>query len=197
MQTAAGLLGGLLSLYSLAIVIRIVLSWGGMGELRFGSFYRILKQVTDPYLNLFRNIPGLQRGNLDFSPIIAMIIIGIVNNVLSIFAAQGKITFGIILALISNAAWSVISFFLFLFIIIAVFRVFLEYRPTANSIQYIAILDNLLRGPVDRIHRLIFGGKETATKTLLLTTAGTFILLRIVLKVGFNWLADLLVGLPF
>ncbi len=197
MQAVATILGGILSLYSLAIVIRIVLSWGGIGELKFGSAYRIIKSVTDPYLNVFRSIPGLQKGNLDFSPLIAMIILGIASNGLSIFATQGSITLGVFLALITNAIWSVFSFFLMLFILLSVARIVLEYRPSANSIQYIAILDNLLRGPLDKVHSLIFSGKEMEVKTLLMTTAGSFIVLRLILKVLFTWLTQMLVNLPF
>ncbi len=197
MQAVATILGGLLSLYSLAIVMRIVLSWGGIGELKFGNAYRILKSVTDPYLNVFNSLPGLQRGNLDFSPIIAMILLGIVNNILQIFAAEGTITLGIVLALITSAAWSVLSFFLMLFILLSIARVVLEYRPSANSIQYIAILDNLLRGPMDKVHTMIFSGKEMEVKTLLITTAGSFIVIRMLLKVLFDWLTQMLANLPF
>ncbi len=197
MQALASIISSLLSLYSFVIVIRIFLSWGSMGAQRFGTFYTYITRITDPYLNLFRGFPGMQRGNLDFSPMLAMIVLGIVNNVLSIFAAQGRISLGLILALITNAVWSVLSFFIVIFIIISIIRIMYEYRRSPNSIQYIAILDNLLRGPQNRIHRMFFGGREISTKTLLFSTTASFVVLHITLKYLFAWLTTALIHLSF
>jgi YggT family protein len=197
MQIIASLLSTFVSLYSMAIVIRIVLSWGGIGEARFGSFYQMISRITDPYLNLFRYLPGTQRGNLDFSPLIAMVLLGIVSNILRIVAAEGRITIGLILALVTNAVWSVLSFFLFIFILLAVVRIVYEYYRSPTAIQYISILDNLLRGSQETVHRLLFGGKEITTKTLLFSTAAAFIILRMILKVIFVWGTSALASLPF
>lgn len=197
MQIAASIISSFLSLYSLLIVFRIILSWGNIGELRFGSFYRMLCSITDPYLAIFRGIPGLQRGNLDFSPILAMILLGILNNIVAIVAAEGTITIGLILALIINATWSVISFFLLIFIVLAIARIVYEYYKSPNSIHYISILDNLLKGPQDRVHRLLFGGREMPIKTLLFGTAAALIIFRIALRIIFDFLTGYLAGLPF
>jgi YggT family protein len=196
MQQAASFIVFFLSVYSFLIVIRIVLSWGRMGETRFGSFYRYVTILTDPYLNFFRGFPGTQRGAFDFSPIIAMIVLSIVQNILSIFAAQGSITLGLVLALITQAVWSVTSFFLILFIIIAVLRIIMEYRRSSGSIQYIAILVNLLKGTQDLVHRLIFGGREMPLRTLLIASALAPLGLYIVLRLVFSWLTTVLVQLP-
>ncbi len=189
-------MSSLLSLYSLAIVVRIFLSWGHIGEMRFGSFYHFIIKITDPYLDLFRSFPGLQSGNLDFSPMIAMVILGILNNILSIFSREGTITLGLILALTCNAIWSVLSFFIVIFIILSIIRIVYEYYKSPNAIHYIAILDNLLRGPQNKIHSIFFGGREIETKYLLFGTAGSFIVLHIALKFLFSWLITTLAALP-
>lgn len=196
-QGLANILSLLLSLYSFSIVLRIVLSWGSIGKTRFSKFNSFLTTITEPYLAIFRAFPGMQKGMLDFSPILALITLGILNNVLSFFAAQGKITFGIILALIVQAAGSVLNFFIVLFIILFAVRLFLEYRRTPNSIQYIAILDNLLSGMINRIHTLLFRGRETAARTLLLYSLISLIVLQIAFKAGISWLSAYLVQLPF
>jgi len=197
MQPVATFLSMLLSLYSFIIVIRIFLSWGGIGASRFGKAHTYITKITDPYLNLFRRFPGLQRGAFDFSPILAMISLSILNNIFSILGAQGKITVGIILAIIVKAAGSVLSFFIILFIILFAIRLLLEYRKTANSIQYIAILDNLLSGMQNRVHNLLFKGKEVPARTLLTSSVVSFIALSIVFRLVVAWISNTLASLPF
>jgi YggT family protein len=197
MQPVANFLSMLLSLYSFIIVIRIFLSWGGIGASRFGKVHTYITKITDPYLNLFRRLPGLQRGAFDLSPILAMICLSILNNIFSILGAQGKITLGIILALIVKAAGSVLSFFIILFIILFAIRLLLEYRKTANSIQYIAILDNLLSGMQNKVHNLLYKGKEVPARTLLISSVGSFIVLSIVFNLVIAWISNTLAALPF
>ncbi len=197
MQPVANFLSMLLSLYSFIIVIRIFLSWGGIGASRFGTLYTYITKITDPYLNLFSRFPGLQRGAFDFSPILAMIVLSILNNIFAVWGAQGSITIGIILALIVKAAGSVLSFFIILFIILFAIRLLLEYRRTANSIQYIAILDNLLSGMQNRVHNLLFKGKGVPARTLLISSVVAFIALQIIFRAAVSWLTTALAQLAF
>jgi YggT family protein len=197
LQVAAGFISTLISLYTLAIVVRIFLSWGGIGAARFGRFYEIITRVTDPYLNIFRGVPGMQRGMFDFSPIIAMITLGIFNNVFRIFADHGKITFGVVLALITQAAGSVISFFITILIVLLAVRILLEYRRSPNSIQYIAILDSLIAGTTERVHRLLLRGREIPARTLLFYSVGTVIVIQIIFRAAVSWLTTALIQLPF
>ncbi|MGB3616356.1 MAG: YggT family protein [Elainellaceae cyanobacterium] len=62
-----------LSIYSLLLIIRILLSW--FPNLDWANQpFAALSQLTDPYLNLFRSIiPSL--GGIDFSPILAILAI--------------------------------------------------------------------------------------------------------------------------
>ena len=196
MQAIAQFISTLLSLYSFIIVIRIFLSWGGLGASRFGGFYTFITRITDPYLNIFRRFPGMQRGVLDFSPVLAMIVLGIVNNMFTILADQGRITLGIILALIVQAVGSVLSFFITIFIILFAIRLLLEYRQTPNSIQYISILDNLLSGMQSRIHRLIYRGREIPTRNLLVSSIITFIVVQILFRIVIKWLTGIFIDSP-
>lgn len=70
--TMGYLLYGLLGLYSLAIFVRIILSWGTVGYRN--SFTRFLINVTEPLLGLLRRyVPPV--GAFDISPIVAFVII--------------------------------------------------------------------------------------------------------------------------
>ncbi|MEB3288468.1 MAG: YggT family protein, partial [Leptolyngbya sp.] len=58
-----------LSIYTVLLIIRILLSWFPNVDW-FNPPFSVLSQLTDPYLNLFRSIiPPL--GGIDLSPILA------------------------------------------------------------------------------------------------------------------------------
>lgn len=67
-----------ISIYTVLIFIRILLSWFPNVNW-FDPPFSILSQLTDPYLNVFRNIiPPL--GGLDFSPILAILLLQLVQQ---------------------------------------------------------------------------------------------------------------------
>lgn len=75
-----------LGIYTTLLVIRILLSWFPNINW-FDPPFSILSQLTDPYLNIFRSfIPPL--GGLDFSPILALMLLQVASSVLSTLATS-------------------------------------------------------------------------------------------------------------
>jgi uncharacterized protein YggT (Ycf19 family) len=76
-QVIIGGFGNFLNIYNLVITARILLSWfpqaAGIGALQ------PIYAITDPYLNLFRNIIPPLFG-LDFSPILAFFLLNVLTN---------------------------------------------------------------------------------------------------------------------
>ncbi len=72
------LLGKLISLYEIALLIRIVLSW--VPHNPYNQVIQFLYKITDPVLNPVRKLIPPFRG-IDFSPIIVFIGLGIVKKV--------------------------------------------------------------------------------------------------------------------
>jgi YggT family protein len=67
-----------INIYTALLFIRILLSWFPNISW-FDPPFSFLSQITDPYLNIFRNIiPPL--GGLDFSPILALILLQFVQQ---------------------------------------------------------------------------------------------------------------------
>lgn len=67
-----------LNIYFVLLIIRILLSWFPNVDW-FSQPFATLSQLTDPYLNLFRSlIPPL--GGIDFSPILAFLVLQIVSQ---------------------------------------------------------------------------------------------------------------------
>jgi YggT family protein len=74
-----------LNIYFVLLIIRILLSWFPNVDWMSQPF-ATLSQLTDPYLNLFRSlIPPL--GGIDFSPILAFLVLQIVSQGVSQVAA--------------------------------------------------------------------------------------------------------------
>ncbi|MGQ9872170.1 YggT family protein [Leptodesmis sp.] len=75
-----------INIYTALLFIRILLSWFPNINW-FDPPFSILSQITDPYLNIFRNIiPPL--GGLDFSPILALLLLQIVQQVATTLLRQ-------------------------------------------------------------------------------------------------------------
>ncbi len=91
------LLTSVLSIYSLLIFIRIIISW--FGSTAFGSIdsskpASFLSRITDPYLDWWRRTLNLRFGVLDLSPIAAIAALSIVRSVVFRLSAAGMITIG-------------------------------------------------------------------------------------------------------
>ena len=68
---------------SLAILARVILSWLPMAGMRVDPYHpliRFLYQITDPILNPIRRFSTF--GMIDFSPIVALILLEIVQQIL-------------------------------------------------------------------------------------------------------------------
>ncbi|WP_017327606.1 YggT family protein [Synechococcus sp. PCC 7336] len=69
-----------LSIYSILLIIRVLLTWFPNVDWS-NPIFSVLRQLTDPYLNLFRSIvPSF--GGLDFSPMLAIILLQVVQGAL-------------------------------------------------------------------------------------------------------------------
>jgi len=194
------LLALLLSVYNILIIGRIVLQWLSLSSTSSfrSDIENLLATIVDPYLNLFKGLKFLRRGNVDFTPIAALTVISIVQRVFQAFAYTRKFTFGYFLANLVQALWSSIgSLILGIIIILIAIRLFLSYRRSPSSIAYISILDSFLRTPLDYLHKVIFRGKEVSDRTLMYSALGISIALYIICSLLISFLISFLGSLPF
>jgi YggT family protein len=86
-ENIADFLGALITVYILIIFAAIIVSWIFSFGVRVpysrpvNAVLDFLRDVTNPYLRLFRRF-GLQFGPMDFSPIVAIIVLIIAQKVL-------------------------------------------------------------------------------------------------------------------
>ncbi|KRH95458.1 YggT family protein [Cylindrospermopsis raciborskii CHAB3438] len=73
-------LASFVEIYSYVLIVRVLLTWFPQINW-YNQPFAALSQVSDPYLNLFRNIiPSL--GGIDISPILAFLVLNIVSSLL-------------------------------------------------------------------------------------------------------------------
>ncbi len=196
MQTFASVISFIVSIFSLLIIIRIFLSWMSLGQQQSNELYITICRFTDPLLNVFRSIPGLQRGAIDFAPLAALVTLNIINSIFTTMARQGEISLGIVLGIIVQALWSILSFFLMLFIILLIIRLVMDYTGSARTSQFAAILDSLVKWPVDIAHSLFFRGRLVSIRQGLLAGLLLAIGIRFLGSILMNWLIRMLFTLP-
>lgn len=84
-EEIADYVDALFLVYLVLIFIRVLLSW--VPRLPYNRYLRtavrFVEETTDPYLNLFRRVIPPIGGRLDISPILAIIVLYIVQGLVS------------------------------------------------------------------------------------------------------------------
>jgi YggT family protein len=158
-------LGTLVSLYCLACFVRLILTW--FPGAAYSAFGRFLSRICDPYLNFFRRFRFLRTSQLDFSPVLALAVLGGAGTILAQIAASQRVSVGYILASIIQVLWSVAaSLIFFLLIFIAIRLISLIAAPNSRS-EFFLGLDRILY-PVMRPFSGVFGKNPSWIRQLLL-----------------------------
>lgn len=179
----------------LACSLRILLTWvPGVDTGRAGE---LLSRAVDPYLLWFSRFSFLRAGKFDFSPIAALAILAVLNNILMTLAFAGSITVGIVLGLILGAVWSAFAFFLSFFAVCAILRV-IAYAAKWNSLNPLwRTVDEMLNPVLYRITRLVYRDRIVNYLQGLVTGFAALILLRVGGDAIVGLATKLLTRLPF
>ncbi|MDC7242090.1 MAG: YggT family protein [Spirochaetales bacterium] len=192
LQAVFQFLAAATSVYMLLIIFRVLLSWF-QGRMN-GKGIEILYKITDPYLNKFRNISWLRFGMLDFSPIVAIALLGLVSQIFTSLAVSGTLDPISILAYILQTIWGFIAFFINLFIILMIFRLVTLLFFSDWHHQILFSIDNILYKAVARILGF-FTSKTMKFSRGLAISALILIVLRVALAFAFAYLFRFMRGL--
>ncbi|MFQ5574005.1 MAG: YggT family protein [Terriglobia bacterium] len=85
MPNIIGFVNAAFQVYYVLLIVRIILSWVPVNPSSdlAQSALRFVYDITEPYLALFRRLLptfGLGGGGIDFSPIIAIIVLGLIQR---------------------------------------------------------------------------------------------------------------------
>lgn len=195
MQIIMRLLGALTTIYTILVFLRILLTWFEGNNL--GRPYAVISQMTDPYLNWFRRFKSFRTEGMDFSPLVALAVLALANNIFLTLGIYGRITVGIILSLALSSLWSAVAFILVFFIIVLAVRL-IAYIVGTNSVSPLwRILDTLGKPVLYRINRIVYRNRIVTFQTGLLTAILVLLVLRILGGLVIGLLSGLLTQLPF
>lgn len=195
MATLMRVLGAFTTIYMILIFLRIMLTWFDAG--RLGASYSVLSRITDPYLDWFRRFPALRTESMDFSPVAALAVLSVVNNVFLTIGMYGRITVGILLSMVLSSLWSAAAFVLTFFIIVLALR-WLSYTLGRNSVLPLwRAVDALSKPLLYRINRIIYRDRLVDYRTALVTAAAVLLAARVLLGIAVGILSRLLGRLPF
>jgi len=180
-------LSSVATIYMMIVFVRIMLSWfSWMGRSRLQD---VLARITDPYLNWFRRF-RLRIGFIDLSPILALAVLSFINRLLITLAHHQTISLGIILAMIVQMAWGVVSFVLVFLMIVFALRL-IAYMARFNMYHpFWRIVDTIYQPVSYKINRTLFKNRiVTFTSSCLLSIACLGIIF-----LGLRFLAALMYG---
>jgi YggT family protein len=194
LQPVMRFLGAAISIYMMIILIRIVMTWfpGAV----YGRTFEILQRITDPYLNLFRGARFLRIGYVDFSPLAAIILLSVLNNIVTTIGYTGAVSLGFVLATAVSAIASAISFFLTLFLILTAVRLLGTFIQSDSLGQFWMTLDRLLEPMSYRLSRSIIRDHELSYRMALATMGVSILVVLFVGNVLLGYLIPALAALP-
>jgi YggT family protein len=180
------LLSALLVLYIILISMRVMLTW--LAGAAYGRAWRLLEEVTDPYLKLFRGLHFLRRGSFDFTPVAAIMALVVALNLVSAVLLRGRFTLGILLSALLGALWSGLSFLLLLFLILAVVRLLLLLFSPRRESPLAGLLESMARPVVSLVRGLLpFAWLARETHALIVV-----IIALLIVRLAGGWLLHLL-----
>jgi YggT family protein len=190
------ILGGITSIYMLLIFIRIILTW--FTGTAYGRTYEVLSRITDPYLDWFRRFPLLRAGFFDLSPIAALAILSLLNNIFITLGRYGRISAGIILGMILSSLWSAFSFILGFFILILALRLiaYIANRDMYHN-TFWRIIDTISQPIQHRLNRIIFRDRPVNYLSSLISSIVVLLVFMILCGRLISLAAVLLKRLPF
>lgn len=196
MATIALFIARLLSIYSFVIWIRIMASWINPFP-RPGSFTYYLACIVDPYLNTFRS-SRFRAGMLDFSPIIGIGVLSVVQSVFEIYGTYGMMSLSLIVQLFISAFWSygVSIFFTFGFTLL-VMKTIASFMNGSNFSMVMERMGTFTDPITNWVQRTFFKTRFVRKTTLNLITLAIFVVLYFAIRYLFNIAMHLAVRIPF
>ena len=189
LSTVFRLLGAATSIYMLLCVVRIFMSW--FPTQAIGRPAELVEQATEPYLALWRRVPFLVVGSVDFSPIAALAVLSGVSRIFSM-ASFGALTIGLVLAMVVEMVWAPVSFLLGFFLVMVIARI-VAYAARWNSLHPVwRSIDAMINPVLFRIKHFVYKDRIVNYMQGLWTGALALFGARLVLGLFFGFILKFL-----
>ncbi len=183
LRTILSVLSGLITIYVLLICAHIILTW--MPGMEDTKLRRGLRNITDPYLRLFRKISFLQIGPIDFSPIVAILALNLFNIVIAQWVRNGSINVFQIIVTIASVLLNSLALIGIIFCVMIVIRLILIWRGQVSHVG--SLLDQLLQPLSYRIVSRILPNRGLSYRMQLTIFALLLLLISVILRLLSAW----------
>ncbi len=187
-------LNGLLIVYLMILSIRIILTWF-KGSFQ-GKAGELLKQVTDPYLEIFSRITFLKQGMFDFTPLAGILVLVVALDMVNGLLVYGRITIGLFLASIISALWGGLSFILLLFLVLGVVQIVSALFSRNSESALLRVIKLMFQPIIDLVARFLRPRRELSYNQYLYISLGLIFFIRLLGGIVLSRLIELLYTLP-
>jgi YggT family protein len=187
-------LSGIIDVYMLLICVRIILTWFPGAE--FGGIMIFLRSICDPYLDWFRRFRLFKNSPLDFSPLLALAVLSLAQGIFKAWSAWGRISLGVILAMLLAAVCSVVSWVLGFFIIILVLRLIAFWGNMNIYSPFWHFIDTISQPVMYRICRALFPARLISYLGRIIISIAALLVIMIALRAAASFGGMLLRMLP-
>ena len=182
----------LIGFYSTLIWIRIILTWLPSQRTAYGEdgpVISILKSICDPFLKIFKG-SKTTAGNIDFSPLLALMSLNILQSVFNILSQNGVITIPLVLVLIIGGLWNYFFSFILMLLCIALAVRYICGRKISNprNAAFLAIIDPIIRKPVNFVASIFYPKKAVSDQQYVLTALIFYVVIYFAVKKGLVYL---------
>ena len=187
-------LARLLNVYSILIWVRIILSWIFPNPSRQNWIYWI-GRIVDPYLKAFQNKTSVI-GRLDFSPILAVGTLYVVESILQYYGYYGTITLSMFLYVFLAAFWNYgLSIYFWILFFALVFKTIASF---SRSPQMWGMADGIgsAARPVTDFVRSFAKNRILSERTVNLISLVLVLAVWFMTKYLVGWLGTLVIQLP-
>lgn len=183
------------SVYMLLCMLRVFMSW--MPGFALGRAGRIISSLVDPFLGLFARSRLFRSDRFDFSPVIALSVLSVLNRLFTTMAYTGRFSVGLLASLVLAAAWSAVSFIVS-FLAVCAFLRLVVFAFRFNSFHPLwTVVDAILNPALYRINKLLYRGRPVPYLQGLITGLIVLFLMRAAGGALIGVLNRLLISLPF
>ncbi|HEB10342.1 MAG TPA: YggT family protein [Spirochaetales bacterium] len=187
-------LNGFLIVYLMILSIRIILTWF-KGSFQ-GKAGELLKQATDPYLEIFSRITFLKQGMFDFTPLAGILVLVVALDLVNVLLVYERITIGLLLASIISALWGGLSFILLLFLVLGVVQIVSTLFSRNSESPLLRMIKLMFQPIIDLVARLLRPRRELSYNQYLYITLGLIFFIRLLGGIVLSRLIELLYTLP-
>ena len=187
-------LARLLNVYSILIWVRIILSWIFPNPSRQNWIYWI-GRIVDPYLKAFQNKTSVI-GRLDFSPILAVGTLYVLESILQYYGYYGTITLSMFLYVFLAAFWNYgLSIYFWILFFALVFKTIASF---SRSPQMWGMADGIgsAARPVTDFVRSFAKNRILSERTVNLISLALVLIVWFMVKYLVGWLGTLVLRIP-